>query len=315
MRHLAYALAFCLCTFVAFIPSRATDPLQLPIPLAVCEIERTITLTTPYLQGPDIIELQEILRDFGLYDGEIDGVFGPKTQDAVRRFQQLVQLPPDGVVDAEVWARLLSFGEPSPLEAARTPKPEGEIHIEVDTRTLRLTVFVDGKPYKTYPVAVGRPTQFTLSPVGEWKIVYKGVNWGGGFGTRWLGLNVPWGIYGIHGTNRPSSIGTRASAGCIRMQNRDVEEIFEWVSVGTRVRILGDPPAHLSFDRRLRLAMTGSDVVFVQLQLHKLGFDPRGADGRYGENTDRAVRALQEAYGLPVDGTVYDDVYYILGLR
>ena len=48
------------------------------------------------------------------------------------------------------------------------------------------------------------------------------MNWGGGFGTRWLGLNVPWGIYGIHGTNQPWSIGTQASAGCIRMFNRHV---------------------------------------------------------------------------------------------
>ena len=155
-----------------------------------------------------------------------------------------------------------------------------------------------------------RPTRFTLSPVGEWKIVHKGVNWGGGFGTRWLGLNVPWGIYGIHGTNKPSSIGTRASAGCIRMQNRDVEELFEWVSIGTPVRILGDPPSHLEFSRHLRAPLSGSDVVFVQLQLHHLGFDPQGADGRFGK-TPRAVRELQEAFGLPVDGTVYDDVYYI----
>lgn len=315
MRQSLFALILCLCTFVSLSAMGSTDPLQLPVPLGMCEIDRVITLTTPFVQGADVIELQETLRDLGLYDGAIDGVYGPRTREAVLEFQRLQHLPANGVVDAEVWAHLLTIGEPAPLEASRTPKPEGNIHIEVDTRTLRLTVFVDGEAYKSYPVAVGRPTQFTLSPVGEWKIVYKGMNWGSGFGTRWLGLNVPWGIYGIHGTNKPSSIGTRASAGCIRMQNRDVEELFEWVSVGTRVRILGDPPAHLDFSRRLRPQVTGSDVVFVQLQLHQMGFDPQGADGRFGDNTARAVKELQEAYGLPPDGSVYDDVYYILGLR
>jgi lipoprotein-anchoring transpeptidase ErfK/SrfK len=41
--------------------------------------------------------------------------------------------------------------------------------------------------------------------------------------------------YAIHGTNRPSSIGTYASYGCIRMLNEDIVDLYEQVSVGTRV--------------------------------------------------------------------------------
>ncbi len=41
--------------------------------------------------------------------------------------------------------------------------------------------------------------------------------------------------YAIHGTNRPGSIGTAASYGCIRMLNEDVTDLFERVSVGTTV--------------------------------------------------------------------------------
>ena len=41
--------------------------------------------------------------------------------------------------------------------------------------------------------------------------------------------------YAIHGTNRPDSIGTAASYGCIRMRNEDVTDLFERVSVGTTV--------------------------------------------------------------------------------
>jgi lipoprotein-anchoring transpeptidase ErfK/SrfK len=41
--------------------------------------------------------------------------------------------------------------------------------------------------------------------------------------------------YAIHGTNRPASIGTYASAGCIRMMNEDVLDLFARVSVGTPV--------------------------------------------------------------------------------
>ena len=45
------------------------------------------------------------------------------------------------------------------------------------------------------------------------------------------------GKYAIHGTNRPSSIGTFASYGCFRMHNRDVVDLMRRVSVGTPVTV------------------------------------------------------------------------------
>jgi lipoprotein-anchoring transpeptidase ErfK/SrfK len=44
--------------------------------------------------------------------------------------------------------------------------------------------------------------------------------------------------YAIHGTNKPSSIGTYASYGCIRMYNQDIVDLFDKVSVGTPVVVL-----------------------------------------------------------------------------
>ncbi len=42
-------------------------------------------------------------------------------------------------------------------------------------------------------------------------------------------------LFRIHGTNAPSSIGTAASSGCIRMLNRDVVELYNSTPVGTKV--------------------------------------------------------------------------------
>jgi lipoprotein-anchoring transpeptidase ErfK/SrfK len=39
----------------------------------------------------------------------------------------------------------------------------------------------------------------------------------------------------IHGTNNPGSIGGLVSAGCIRMHNRDIMDLYGRVHVGTRV--------------------------------------------------------------------------------
>ncbi len=43
------------------------------------------------------------------------------------------------------------------------------------------------------------------------------------------------GQYAIHGTNRPHTVGTFASYGCIRMFNEDILDLFERVNVGTEV--------------------------------------------------------------------------------
>ena len=45
-------------------------------------------------------------------------------------------------------------------------------------------------------------------------------------------------FYRIHGTNAPSTIGSRASAGCIRMANDDVIDLYGRVNVGTKVVVL-----------------------------------------------------------------------------
>lgn len=45
-------------------------------------------------------------------------------------------------------------------------------------------------------------------------------------------------MFRIHGTNEPWSIGTAASSGCIRMLNDEVAELYENVSIGTKVIVL-----------------------------------------------------------------------------
>ena len=61
-------------------------------------------------------------------------------------------------------------------------------------------------------------------------------------GTRWMALKSAdeqkeLTGYGIHGTDDDSSIGKESSQGCIRLLNRDVEELFKILPVGTEVVI------------------------------------------------------------------------------
>lgn len=44
------------------------------------------------------------------------------------------------------------------------------------------------------------------------------------------------------------------------------------------------------------------DVRFAQAALYYLGYDPRGIDGVFGNNSQKALIAFQKAQGLPADG-------------
>ncbi|WP_139492360.1 L,D-transpeptidase [Brevibacillus dissolubilis] len=112
--------------------------------------------------------------------------------------------------------------------------------ILVSLRRRRLFLFEGDRVIRNYPVGLGRTA--TQTPRGEFKIINK-VPWpdsypGGPltvYGTFWMGLSAP--HYGIHGTNNPASIGKYVSHGCIRMYNRDVEQLASLVSIGTEVKI------------------------------------------------------------------------------
>jgi len=50
-------------------------------------------------------------------------------------------------------------------------------------------------------------------------------------------------LYRIHGTNEPDTIGHDVSAGCIRMRNEDVIDLYERTPVGTKVVVLAGASA------------------------------------------------------------------------
>jgi peptidoglycan hydrolase-like protein with peptidoglycan-binding domain len=57
-------------------------------------------------QGDRVSELQAALQLLGFYSGKVDGIYSENTANAVSRFQQAVDLNPNGVVDAATWQKL-----------------------------------------------------------------------------------------------------------------------------------------------------------------------------------------------------------------
>ncbi|NLS44382.1 MAG: L,D-transpeptidase family protein [Firmicutes bacterium] len=281
------------------------------IPNCQCTLTyRSLYLVYPHLRGSDIVELQERLFALGFFRGEIDGIFGVSVDSAVKEFQKAFNMEPTGFVTDSVWLRMsTSHSRTLPVIS---DLPPGERRIVVNINTLVLTFYVNNETIKEYPIAIGK--WHTPTPIGEFAIIEKDYAPGGAFGTRWMGLNVPWGGYGIHGTNKPWSVGSAASAGCIRMFNEDVEELFELTPIKTRVEIIGGKPEG-NINRILRSGDTGHDVQVLQYCLRLGAFDAGPLDGRFGPRVEAAVKEMQKFYGFPVTGRVGLNELFLLGLR
>jgi len=186
--------------------------------------------------------------------------------------------------------------------------PRGKKWIWVDVNLKQLTLYEGKTALKQYPIATG--TLQDPTPLGIFYINSRFAGEMSGFGTCFLGLNVPWGQYGIHGTNKPESIGTNASHGCIRMRVADAEALYAAVPDWTMVVIEGGPYGNLdTWLRPLKSGDRGSHVRAVQERLRALGYPLWSSDGVYGEATCRAVRQARKKLGLP-EGDEADWAFY-----
>jgi lipoprotein-anchoring transpeptidase ErfK/SrfK len=125
---------------------------------------------------------------------------------------------------------------------------EAPFRIVVQLCAHRLTVFRGGKAVWAQPVAVGAPR--TPTPKGEFYVDFvTPMRYGGAYGPYLLSVagfsNVLHqfgkngiGQIGIHGTNRPASIGTSASHGCVRLHNDALLTLVKLVPPGTPVTIV-----------------------------------------------------------------------------
>ena len=139
------------------------------------------------------------------------------------------------------------YAQTSPKPAAVSKPRSARRVVSIPDR--KLALMEENRVVKIYDVAVGAPA--SPSPSGEFQITERLENpayyspgvviepgAGNPLGTRWMGLNIKG--FGIHGTNSPDSIGHNASHGCIRLRNREVEELFVRLRVGDRVSVIAE---------------------------------------------------------------------------
>lgn len=123
---------------------------------------------------------------------------------------------------------------------------QGPFEARVDISDFELTILLHGQYVKRYRVGTGK---MNSTPIGQFTVREKLENptyYGpdgmvldaddplNPLGERWIDIGNS---FGIHGTIEPESIGKSESAGCVRMRNEDVEEVYDLLTVGSTVTI------------------------------------------------------------------------------
>ncbi|WP_077369732.1 L,D-transpeptidase [Anaerosalibacter sp. Marseille-P3206] len=195
------------------------------------------------------IKNEEVLRDYvskGFNEKQLEERY------ALLRFQAENNIIVNPVIEKDT-EKALSETEKVILDTIPEEMRKLEWFIVINKTKKILTVYNKGEIYKKYPVALGKSK--TPTPDYKFTIINKAKNprWGGmggryrpvkggasnnPLGKRWLGLSTEKHRgYGIHGNSSPYSIGQYVSHGCIRMINEDVEELYEYIPVKTKVWI------------------------------------------------------------------------------
>ncbi|MFN7803492.1 MAG: L,D-transpeptidase family protein [Planctomycetaceae bacterium] len=146
------------------------------------------------------------------------------------------------------WEYLAKLNRVAPSrirEGQKLKVMQGPFGVRVSLSRFELVLHLDGSYVKHYKVGVGKDG---ASPVGTFLVKNKQVDptyYGpdgvirhddpeNPLGEHWIDIGDS---FGIHGTNEPDSIGKAESKGCIRMKNEDVAELYDFLVVGSEVKI------------------------------------------------------------------------------
>ncbi len=145
------------------------------------------------------------------------------------------------------YVRKLNRIDPRRIQSGQKLKIlKGPFAAVVDLSEFALTVHLQGYYVKRYPVGIGKDG---ASAIGKFPVLNKIENPqytgpdgrvipaddpANPLGERWIDLGES---YGIHGTIEPDSIGKAASRGCIRMREKDVIEVYDFLVKGSEVVI------------------------------------------------------------------------------
>lgn len=147
-------------------------------------------------------------------------------------------------------ALLILFSNSPIWPLGPNPLP-GDPFIIVNKKVNEVAFVHKGRIQVVWKVATGK--EEAITPEGLFTVTikakqpyYRKKNIAGGhpdnpLGSRWIGFdaeNTNGRIYGLHGTNRPESIGMYVTQGCVRLPNEMIERLYDLIPIGTKILIV-----------------------------------------------------------------------------
>ncbi len=232
-------------------------------------VERSATVEPLRLggRGSEVKAVQKRLKELGYLNDSADGVFGPKTEAAVKAFQKRNGLTADGVVGTATRAKLDS----SSAKAASSST-------SATTTNSTLRSGSTGSEVKEL--------QQRLKELGYYTGSVDGVYGSGTIkAVRAFQERNRLTVDGVAGPSTQTVLYSSAA----KMAEEEKSESDE------------------SDDVTLRPGSTGNAVKELQYRLKELGYYTGSRDGAYGVNTEAAVAAFQANNGLKADGIAGPD--------
>jgi len=213
--------------------------------LADAHLELSRWYQSPQLtpaQQAQVHELLDRLAGTVVYSQEslLEPPYEVQPGDNLERVAKLYEVP------WQLLAKINGVTNPEQLQPGQSLKVvRGPFHATVEMQTFTLTVWLGERYAGCFPVGIGRDL---TTPEGNFQVLGKLENppYHGSdavlapddpnnpLGKRWIDLGNH---IGIHGTTEPSSVGQAESRGCIRLSERDVEDVYDILSVGSTVSI------------------------------------------------------------------------------
>ena len=260
---------------------------QLPEPDPIPSGKPTSVLR-PGDKGDEVKSVQNRLAELGYYAGSIDGVYGNGTTEAVRFFQARNSLTVDGRVGPKTVEKLYSTSAIPAWsgDGASTPTPTPTPEVQVTPSvTLRLGDTGDDVVL----------LQVRLMALGYLSGKADGV-FGSATGAAVAAFQLRNGLTadGIAGA-------------------KTYKKLFSESAIPAQNTTVTTPPASQAYpDRNLYNGCSGEDVKDVQQRLKDLGYLNDAVDGKYGPNTELAMRAFQLKNGLTANGMGNEATYKVL---
>lgn len=274
----------------------AERPAKLLQTTAPAEVETTgsvaqpATIASEPVGNADVFEIQRKLTAFKLFDGKVDGLYGPRTAAAIKAFETCIGRKPLGQLTPAIVELIKAtpiIAEPVAIEAAPVVETKPVTAVMTEQQTVQPLALVE-----EMPLPAPAPLTIELEPVQQVATIEPTQPTVDAAGTTSLSMNSPAANTTAAPTKRTvQTIAVKANtAETTPAATEVVTTPIDVTKVGTDPKVVGA----------------------IQRGLSSLGFLHGEIDGVAGEATAKAIRNFEVYYNYNVTGRITAELVNLL---